>query len=60
MGGGGYNGKDPLFATPPQTYVPYFYLMIDYICNGTCSVTGGTITYWGGAGGGHKRNRSGV
>ena len=30
------------------------FLNNDLLCNGTCSVTGGLITYWGG----HKRKRS--
>ena len=34
-----------LFATPRRA----IFLHNDLLCNDTCSVTGGSITYWGGA-----------
>ena len=53
------------FVPPPSLVGAYYlqppdaraiFLHNDLLCNDTCSVTGGSITYWGG--GGHKRKRS--
>ena len=47
------------YLHPPDARA--IFLHSNLLCNGTCSVTGGRITYWGGGGGGgggHKRKRS--
>ena len=41
------------YLQPPDARA--IFLHTDLLCNDTCSVTGGSITYWGG---GHKRKRS--
>ena len=44
-----------LFAPPDARAI---FLHSDLLCNGTCSVTGGRITYWGGGGGGGGRSQN--
>ena len=50
---------------PPPSLVSAYYLHLqtraiflhdDLICNGTCAVTGGSITYWGGGTNGKDSN----
>ena len=41
-----------LFAPPPPPDVRAVFLHSDLLCNGRCSVVGGSITYWG-----HKQKR---
>ena len=36
------------YLQPPDTRA--IFLQNDLLCNDTCSVTGGSITYWGGGG----------
>ena len=54
--------NEDLFRLCPPSLVGAYYLQPpdaratflhnDLLCNDTCSVTGGSITYWGGGGGG--------
>ena len=52
-------GSFPFVPPPPSLLGAYYlqppgagaiFLHNDLICNDTCSVTGGSITYWGGGG----------
>ena len=40
------------YSQPPDARA--IFLHNDFLCNDTCSVTGGSITYWGG---GHERKK---